>query len=169
MPRAIVCPAYSQCAHYLDWRFTCGSVSVVLGSEIAWLASPWRLQLKTSPVTSVNPALIQMERVLLAFWTSSPPLGHGDGLTPATARISWLLLLCSLVLQGLFAVLIKQADGWLGNQPDDVGIVYVCDTAQFGMCKCWGRQAEGRLKRRTEARALLVFPHMPQIQWPSPV
>lgn len=74
-----------------------------------------------------------------------------------------------LVLQGLFAVLIKQADWWLGIKPGCVGILCVCDTDHFGMCMCvrGGRQP-GRLRRSTEARALLVFPHMPQIQWPSP-
>lgn len=71
-----------------------------------------------------------------------------------------------LVLQGVFAVLIKQAGWWLGNKPGCVGILRVCDTAQFGMSVCEGRRdAWGR---ELKARALLVFPHMPQIQWPSP-
>lgn len=73
-----------------------------------------------------------------------------------------------LVLQGLFTVLIKQADWWLGNKPGCVGIsLYVTLLSLGCVCVCGGRQA-GRLRQSTEATALLVFPHMPQIHWPSP-
>lgn len=73
-----------------------------------------------------------------------------------------------LVLQGLFAGLIKQADWWPGNKPGCVAILYVHDTAQYGLCMCvWeyveaGMQA-GRLRQGTEAKERLVLPHMPQI------
>lgn len=46
-----------------------------------------------------------------------------------------------LVLQGLFAVLIKEADWWLGTKPGCVAILYACDTVQFQMCMCVFRQA----------------------------
>lgn len=46
-----------------------------------------------------------------------------------------------LVLQGLFAVLIKEADWWLGMKPGCVGILYACYTVQFEKCMCVFRQA----------------------------
>lgn len=46
-----------------------------------------------------------------------------------------------LVLQGLFAVLIKDADWWLGVKPGCVGIFYTCNTVQFETCMCVFRQA----------------------------
>lgn len=46
-----------------------------------------------------------------------------------------------LVLRGLFAVLIKEADWWLGMKPGCVGILYACYTVQFEMCMCVFRQA----------------------------
>lgn len=44
-----------------------------------------------------------------------------------------------LVLQGLFAVLIKEAD-WLGMKPGCVGILYACYTVPFETCMCVFRQ-----------------------------
>lgn len=46
-----------------------------------------------------------------------------------------------LVLQGLFAVLIKDADWWLGVKRGCVGIFYTCNTVQFETCMCVFRQA----------------------------
>lgn len=46
-----------------------------------------------------------------------------------------------LVLPGLFALLIKEADWWLGTKPGCVGILYARDIVQFEMCMCVFRQA----------------------------
>lgn len=46
-----------------------------------------------------------------------------------------------LVLQGLFAVLIKDTDWWLGTKPGCVVIFYACNAVQFETCMCVFRQA----------------------------
>lgn len=46
-----------------------------------------------------------------------------------------------LVLQGLFAILIKDTDWWLGTKPECVVIFYACNTVQFETCMCVFRQA----------------------------
>lgn len=68
-----------------------------------------------------------------------------------------------LVLKGLFAVLIKQAD-WAASLGVWVFSVFVVRLSLGCACvseRMW-RQA-GRLRQSTEAKERLVFPHMPQI------
>lgn len=73
-----------------------------------------------------------------------------------------------LVLQGLFAVLIKGTDWWLGRSL----AVWLFSThaTLFNLrCACvFLARPKGQLRWSVGAWTLLVFPHMPQIKWPSP-
>lgn len=84
----------------------------VLGDS---LERPWRLLLKASGVTSVNLDLIQMKCVHLASRISRPQ-GWPQWWLNSSCSESMTSVILPPVLQGLFAVLIKDTDWWLGTK-----------------------------------------------------
>lgn len=100
------------------------------------LERPWRLLLKASSVTSVNLDLIQMKCVHLASRIARPQGWPQWWQNSSCSESIMTSVILPPVLQGLFAVLIKDTDWWLGTKPGCVGIFCTCNTVQFEMHIC---------------------------------